>query len=299
MDVLCIGHAAWDRIITVAEMPAEDAKTEAIDLSESGGGPAANAAYLLAKWGSRTSFAGVVGADEAGRKIEADFRSVGADTRLLEVRQGHATPTSFIIVSQRYGTRTIITRKVPTEPLRLAQPLAEPPKVLLFDGHEPDASVAALEQYPSAVSILDAGSLREGTRNLAERVHFLVASERFAAQVMGWPSLRTREDYEDAVKELYRLNRHNVIITLGIRGLVHGTDQNCTHLPAFSAITVDTTAAGDIFHGAFAFGVLKQMALTGTLELASMAAALSVERRGGRASIPALEEVQEALAHAG
>lgn len=299
MDILCIGHAAWDRILTVSELPTEDAKAEATDLSESGGGPAANAAYLLARWGVAVGFAGVVGDDTAGRLIAQEFHGAGVDVRGLELRPGHTTPTSTVLVSARRGTRTIVTYKSPTCPLALDTTLDRSPRVLLFDGHEPEASIQALERFPGATSILDAGSLRNGTRALAERVDHLVASERFAAQVMGWRSLGTREDLEEALAALYRLNGKTVVITLGIRGLVHGTDRECHHVPAFSATTIDTTAAGDIFHGAYAHSVLNNLPMPERLELAAMAAALSVERPGGRASIPSLDEVREALDDAG
>lgn len=289
-EVLCIGHAAWDRIVTVREMPAEDTKAEATGLRESGGGPAANAAYLLSKWGVPTSFAGVVGEDEAGRQIAAEFRTVGTDLSGLEMRPGHQTPVSIVIVSERRGTRTIITRKVPTGPLSLSAALTAAPQVLLFDGHELEASLQALERFPTAISILDAGSLRDGTKALAERVDHVVASERFAAQVMGWPGLRTREEQAEAVARLHAINKKSVVITQGIRGLIYGNDDECYHLPAFSATTIDTTAAGDIFHGAFAYGVLRKMHFLQALELGSMAAALSVERPGGRESIPSLDE---------
>jgi sugar/nucleoside kinase (ribokinase family) len=66
-------------------------------------------------------------------------------------------------------------------------------------------------------------------------------------------------------------------------------------MPAFEAKAIDTTAAGDIFHGAFAFGLLQRMDFVGCLRLSAMAAALSVERRGGKDSIPSLEEVEGAL----
>jgi sugar/nucleoside kinase (ribokinase family) len=298
LELLCIGHAAWDRIVTVPRWPAEDTKVEATGLSESGGGPAANAAYLLSRWGVRTAFAGVVGADEAGRRTAAEFQEAGTDTRGLELRPGHATPTSLVLVSDKSGSRTIITRKAPTGPLTLDAFPGEAPKVLLFDGHELEAALAALERFPSAVSILDAGSLREGTKELAGRVDHLVASERFAAQVLGRGGLGMREEQEEALEELCRINPKTVVITLGIRGQVYGTAEGRWRLSAFSATVVDTTAAGDIFHGAYAYGVLHQLPPLETLELASMAAALSVERPGGRASIPSLEEVREALADA-
>src|SRR6185369_13542502 len=106
IEVLCIGHAAWDRIVTVREMPAEDTKAEATGLRESGGGPAANAAFLLSKWGVQSGFAGVVGDDEAARQIAGEFRGGGTDLAGLELRPGPNNPTSMVIVSQRRGTRT-------------------------------------------------------------------------------------------------------------------------------------------------------------------------------------------------
>ncbi len=101
IDVLCVGHAAWDLIVRVPELPAEDTKVEATGLSESGGGPAANAAYLLAAWGVRCGFAGVVGDDAAGRRIADEFHSVGVNLDGMEMRPGHATPVSIVLVSAR------------------------------------------------------------------------------------------------------------------------------------------------------------------------------------------------------
>ena len=99
------------------------------------------------------------------------------------------------------------------------------------------------------------------------------------------------------------LSGHNggrpVVVTCGERGLLYGTSDDFQHLPAFKVQAIDTTAAGDVFHGAFAYGVLKGLALEETLQLAAAAAALSTTVRGGRTSIPSLARVEEFLAHAG
>ncbi|OWK35950.1 carbohydrate kinase family protein [Fimbriiglobus ruber] len=299
IDVLCVGHAAWDVIVRVPEFPAEDAKAEATALAESGGGPAANAAYLLSLWGAKCGFAGLVGDDEAGSRIAREFQTVGVDVTGLERRPGHATPVSLVLVSERTGSRTIVTRKATASPLQLLIAAGAEPKVLLFDGHELNASLEAIDRFPHAATILDAGSVREGTRELVRRVSYLVASERFARQFTGLPTLETPAAQTAAVAELYKVNGQPVVITLGSRGLVYGTDVRCEHLPAVPALTVDTTAAGDIFHGAFAYGVLTGLGWDATLKLAATAAALSVEKPGGRASIPTLDRVREALTRAG
>ena len=60
MNVLCIGHATYDVVIPVSDYPIENTKNRVDECLYCGGGPAANAAYLLSKWGVNTYFCGVV-----------------------------------------------------------------------------------------------------------------------------------------------------------------------------------------------------------------------------------------------
>lgn len=298
VDVLCIGRAAYDVSFLLPEYPLEDSKYEVEVIREAGGGPAANAAYLLALWGVPCAFGGLVGDDLYGRRIAEEFRAVGTDVSLLELRPGHTTPLSGIIVNRARGSRTILSKKIATARLALAaRALARlEPKVLLFDGHELDASLAALREFPRARAILDAGSVRRGTLDLAGKVELLAASERFARDFARLPDLRTEERRRAALAALRAEFRTNVVVTLGAEGLVWDSGAGFNFLPARPVVAVDTTAAGDIFHGALAYGVLHDMALPAALELASVAAALSVQEEGGRQSIPARAAAEEALA---
>src|SRR5262249_10882813 len=152
-------------------------------------------------------FAGVVGDDDYGRRVLAEFTAAGTDVSLVERRPGHVTPVSVILVNRQNGSRTIVNRKVPAPGLALEIPsgLALDPRVLLFDGHEPDAALRAMERFPRAKTVLDAGSLRDGTRALVGRVDYLVSSERFARQVTGRPLLDSTAD-RAAVAALSALN---------------------------------------------------------------------------------------------
>ncbi len=295
VDVLCIGHAAWDITLPLPGFPAEDGKVEIPALIESGGGPAANAAWLLSAWGVRCGFAGVVGDDDRGRRVVDEFAAAGTDTSLVEHRPDVPTPLSVILVNQHTGSRTVVNRRVPAAPLALGDVPGPPPRVLLFDGHELPASQAAMDRFPGARTILDAGSLRDGTRVLAGRVEFLVASERFGRQITGLPPLDGPDRWAAAVAALSALNGRPVVITLGRHGLVHGTADAWDHWPAVPATAIDTTAAGDAFHGAFAYGVLTGMSWTDTLRLTTTTAALSVQRLGGRRSFPPLDRVRASM----
>src|SRR3569623_1511632 len=110
VEVLCIGHAAYDVSLFVDGYPAENSKCETQELLEACGGPAANAAWLLSHWGVSCAFAGLVGDDVYGRRIRDEFETAGTDVSLLELRQGHATPLSTILINQRNASRTIVNR---------------------------------------------------------------------------------------------------------------------------------------------------------------------------------------------
>jgi hypothetical protein len=119
VDVLCIGHAAYDLSVLLEGFPTENSKCETDRLLECGGGPAANAAYLLSLWGTRAGFAGLVGDDRYGRSVRDEFQAVGTDVSLLELRAGHATPVSMILINRQNGSRTIVNRKAPGAGLQL------------------------------------------------------------------------------------------------------------------------------------------------------------------------------------
>lgn len=298
MDVLCIGHAVWDISVFVDGYPAENSKCEIRTMLECGGGPAANAAYLLSRWGVSCGIAAVIGNDAYGDRIAEEFKGVGVDVAFL-ARTLEPTPVSVILVNQRNGSRTVINRK----PVRRGSPLElsplssekPAPQVLLFDGHELDASLHAMEMFPEARTILDAGSLRDGTRELAKRVDFLVSSERFACQFTELPDLKSRENQARAMTALRTYNGRPVVITRGEHGLLYDAGDHIEQMPAFAVQAVDTTGAGDIFHGAFAYGVLKGLSIEETLRLASAAAALSVTVQGSRTSVPTLSQTQAFL----
>jgi sugar/nucleoside kinase (ribokinase family) len=173
------------------------------------------------------------------------------------------------------------------------------PQVLLFDGHELQASLAALRVFPEAISILDAGSWREGTASLAGQVDYLAASERFALQATGLSNLSDAAAQRACASRLRELYPAIVIITLGENGLIADDGGGFFHLAAYPAPVVDTTAAGDIFHGAFAYAVAQSWSFLESLRFASLTASLSVRVAGGRSSIPSLEKVKEEFAHAG
>jgi len=290
---LCIGHASMDLIFSVQHHPGVDEKMFAKDFTSCGGGPAANAAVTVARLGGNAAFAGYAGYDPFGEQLVNEFCREKVNTDLLKRGNG-ATPLSIILVKPN-GDRSVVNYNKLVDPLHLSDLYtqwlqARQPRVILFDGHEPEISpaVAQLAKAMHITTVLDAGSVRPGTISLAGLVDYLVCSSRFAFDYTH------SDDPRQALAELVKVN-NQVMITLGSRGLLWAKDGTTGSMAAFPVSAVDTTGAGDVFHGAFAFCLARQYHWEDSLRFSSAAAALCCTKIGARPGIPTLKKVRAFL----
>ena len=296
MKILCIGHAAYDITVPLTEYPIENTKNRVPERIECGGGPASNAAYLLAKWNMDTYFAGIVGNDTYGNIIENEFKEIGVNTDYLEKSDELTTTSSFIIANSSTGSRTVLTYRPKTMKMKNFDVDFEP-GVILVDGQEKEASIKIMNEYPNAISIIDAGSAREEVLELALLVDYVVCSKDYAEAVTG---LKVNYDNNETLVEIYNslkeIYKNNVVVTLEGNGSMYEMDGVVKIMPSIKVDTKDSTAAGDIFHGAFTYGIANKFDIEKTLRYANLAGAISETRVGGRFSVPSLEEVEKTYA---
>lgn len=291
VDVLCVGQAVFDLVFAIDHHPFPDEKCFASALLTCGGGPAANAAVTAARLGYRSAFAGYLGEDLFGEKHFQELERERVDTSLL-VRGSTPTPLASILVKPD-GTRAVVNYRGDTE---LVQPekidlSAVSPKVILFDGHEHLISLPlALEAKEQGIlTVLDAGSVHQGTEELYTLVDYVVSSKTFALE-------HTNKDSADrALEVLSKETSARLVITQGETGLSYWDSGTAMHMPAFKVKASDTTGAGDAFHGAFAAALAQEMNWIDALRFASAVAALSCTRMGARPSFPDKEEVERFL----
>ncbi len=288
VDVLCIGHACYDLTFSVSHHPTADEKIFADHLFDCGGGPAANAAVCVAKLGLTSAFAGYLGQDFYGEKHLQELIKYGVNTQLI-VRGASPTPISTVIVKPD-GSRALINYKGETKalPANAIDFTSIRPKVVLIDGHEPHVSLALLEsiQDTEIISVLDAGSVHHGTLELMDKVDYLACSEKFARQLTG--------NVETALQQLAAISPA-VIVTLGEQGLIWQRGQEQGAFPAFSVNAVDSTGAGDAFHGALAAALSSGTDWLTTLRYASAAGALCCSKMGARQGLPERNEINELI----
>lgn len=284
IDVLCVGHASYDLIFTVDYHLAADEKIFANDFLTCGGGPAANAAVQIARVGGSSAFAGYLGQDLYGEKHLQEFIESGVNFSLI-IRGDSSTPLSMILVKPD-GKRSLVNYKGQTKPLpeNAIDFSRVKPKVILFDGHEPYISLPLAEYAKNAhiPTVLDAGSLNPSTQALLSKVDYAVCSEKFALQLAG--------NIEDALQQISNL-APVAVITLGEHGVIWKKGNDTGKLAALTIDAVDTTGAGDAFHGAFAYGVASNMAWDELLLFASVAGSLCCQKMGARLGLADLSEI--------
>ena len=286
IDVLCVGYACIDLNFRVPHHPTADEKVRAHDMHSCGGGPAANAAVAIARLGGRAAFAGYLGQDAFGEAHMAELIAESINTQGVH-RAKAATPVAAVTIKPE-GERSIVDYRVPSalapeDTISLAD---FPIKVLLVDGHQPLLSAKLIDEARSLgiPSLLDAGSAHDGTLMLYNKVDYLITSEKFARQISGEDDPRTALASLDGSAPF-------IATTWGAEGVYWQDDEGQHHMPAFDIEAVDTTGAGDAFHGAFALGLAQGMSLRDNLKRSSATAALTCLKPGARSALPEIARV--------
>ena len=289
--VVGLGQASYDSLGLLASFPAEDEKVELAAIEGQCGGPASTALVTLSRLGIRTSFLGAVGDDPAGREIVKGLDAEGVESGFLKIRPGHTSQSAFIAITRKSGKRTIFWHRGSAPPLcREEVDLSSFPnaQILHLDGLMLGASLEAARQARARGMrvIMDAGTLRDGSLDLLPLVDTLIASERFAEPLVG-----RETPPEKALKELSRFSPGELVITLGARGSVGLKGTTLIRQEAVSVAAVDTTGAGDVYHGAYIYGALEGWSMDECMRFASAVSAMKCLEVGARKGIPTLEEV--------
>ncbi len=303
-----IGIVVRDVTARVARFPGSDEKLAAEDWWETPGGPVPMALLAAARLGVPAALVGVVGDDPAGRLVRDVLAAEGIDLRHLLVRPRLATPTSLVIA--RGDHRAIVEcgqvevadflgeELLPV----LADRLAET-RFLLVDARFPalqEAAAREVRRHGGRV-VLDAGHPRPGVDALLPLADVAVLSRTWGDRQGLAP-----EDALDRVaaampapgEEGVPGARRGTIaaITLGPEGVIARVDRGPVLRIAGHPVTaVDTTGAGDVFHGVLVAALWRGESPERALRLANAAAALKVQRPTASAAIGGWPDIEALL----
>jgi len=296
-DVLGLGATAVDELLFVESYPPPDGKAKVLRHERHCGGLAATALVAASRLGGRCAYAGVLGHDELSNFVLARLGQEGIEVSCAP-RVRVAPPIhSHIVVDERRGTRNIFydMQHSVGAPLRPPASLLQASRVLLVDnfGVRGMIRAATLAKRIGIPVVADFESDSDPDFNdlLAKAGHLIVPLD-FASKLTGQVSPR------NAVCKLGGSSREVTVVTEGKKGcwyLARGMKEP-RHQPAFKVPVVDTTGCGDVFHGAYAFGLARGLPIEERIRLASAAAALKASRPGGQAGIPSLPMVRRFMA---
>jgi sulfofructose kinase len=293
-DVVGLGQNAVDHVCVLPEFPRPDTKTEILLRQRLAGGQVATAVVFASHLGLKGKYVGKVGSDEHGLFCLETLRAEKVDLSSLKVESGARNHYSLILVDQRSGERTIFWERDPKLNFRQGELHREDicsGRTLLLDQNDLEASLQAARwaQEEGIPVIADLDTPLPGSVELIRLVDFLIVSAGFAT---GFSNL---SGLEEALLDMRGHCRGFIAATLGADGAMALLEDRCVRFPAFRVQAVDTTGAGDIFHGAFIYGLLQNWTLRRIITFANAAAALNCTRLGAYADLPDRDEINALL----
>ncbi|TCS36569.1 sulfofructose kinase [Paucimonas lemoignei] len=299
--VICLGITTLDRVWPVEELPTGGGKYRASDYLEVGGGMAANAAVAAARLGADCAYWGRAGDDTAGVTMQREMTAYGVDIRNFRLFPGARSSISAVLVSQD-GERTIVNYRgtgIPDDPSWL--PLDQVAEAAAIHADirwvEGAAAIFSAARKAAIPTVLDGETAdTEAFAVVLPWTDHAIFSEPGLRSFAGPDCLQHEASRRDALAKVRELGCRVAAVTCGSKGTLWLDEQGFHHLPAFAVKVVDTTGAGDVFHGAYALALGEGQKVAQAMRFASAVAALKCTRQGGRAGIPTRAEVEEFLA---
>ena len=298
-DVLGVGCNAVDYLCPMDRYPVEDEKMQVESIELQGGGNVATALVAVARLGGAAAYHTVIAEDQNTEWILSNFKREKVVTEHLIIKEGR-NPLALILINRSTGSRTILYSKkdVPTfRAEELQADLIKMTKVLLIDFYFPEASLEA-SRIASSLGIpvvIDAEKPSPFAEQVLLNCTHVIASKGFALQYTGSDS--SVDDGALLQEFASRVESPFVCITYGERGVL-ALDRGSNDLfrqEAFKVDTVDSTGAGDVFHGAFAYFLSLDFTLRKAIEYAAATAAIKCRQIGGRKGIPTRAELDKFL----
>ncbi len=297
--IVGIGACVMDTLITVPEYPQEDTKMRASGSKAAGGGPCATGLVAASKLGISSGYIGVLSDDNGGKFLKDDFEKYNVDTENVIVKNGYRSFTSVIWLSEKSASRTCVFDRGDLPKLELNEDQKAAIKnaqILMIDGNEMDGAEEASKIAKSAGTkvLYDCGGLYQGVERLLKLTDIMIPSEEFALKHT------CCDNVFDAAKKLMELYHPEiVVITCGKEGGVYFDGEEFLNYPAFKVNAVDTNGSGDVFHGAFAAGIIHGYSYKDCCYFASATSAIKCTGIGARESVPSKENVLEFLKEKG
>lgn len=304
IDLIGIANPGQDLVVELENLPRDVVSSRMYDCSFQGGGWVATALCAAGNLGAKTSFLGVIGDDVFGNLIKTDFEFNHVDTSHLIVDEGKRSNFCMCITERSTKNKFLISRPGECREVQLSD----------LD-----------KEFIQSASMMHVGAVNEAIRKAADMIHeagglvsvdaayyqpyiydhydiydILIGSEYFfdgLCAELGKKFSKEMSDDEkfEVMRYLQTKGPKIVIFTFGPDGSKGVYEDKTFSIPAMDVPVVDTTGAGDVFHGAFDVAYLKGMDVVEAAKFATGVSSIKCTQLGGRAGIPDLETLKKYL----
>jgi sulfofructose kinase len=295
-DVAGVGASCIDQVCRLPVFPEAGgprAKVRMQDQTRTCGGQIATALATCASLGLRATYLGVIGDDDDGRRIRRELAARGIDLGHMEV--GQAASATATILLDATGDRIVLWHRDPAlryPPDRLPADVIAASRVLHVDDVDVPAAIEAakIARAHDIPITCDIDHVTPGTRELLQLVSHPVFAESVPTELTG------ETGPERALRALRRVHPGRLVVTVGEKGAIALEGDTLLAAPGFPVTVVDSTGAGDVFRGAYIYGIVRGWSFERQLWFANAAAAVSCTKAGAMAGVPSMAEVEDLLA---
>lgn len=290
-DAVGLGGVTLDYLCCVNHLGRNDKVSFIEEVQYSVGGCVPTALTTIQRLGGASVLISQLGDDWMGSKILKGLKGEGICCDGVEFDKENSSPFSFVQINKKTGERAITYYPGASESIvfnNKGRNLIDRSKALIIDGLITTEDIKAAE-YASKTNkpvLMDANVIFKNTYELLPYINYLVISENFLYEYS------KSKNIESSLKKIKNdFNPEILVATLGKKGSVVILDNKIVHIESFSVNEVDTTGAGDVYHGGFLFGILKGWDIKDIMIFSSAVAALKCTSSGGWKGIPDMDTV--------
>ena len=300
-SIYVIGSSNTDMVIQSGRLPRPGETIMGGHFLMNAGGKGANQAVAAARLNGRVYFVANVGNDLFGRQAMEQLVREKVNTDFISVDGLHPSGVALINVDA-HGENCITVAPgangylTPSMLTQMFQQIT-PRDLVLVQLEIPLATIDYVAHQCSKQSvriILNPAPAQPLNDELMEKIFLITPNERETEFLTGIP-VRDAASIQKAAEYLHQKGIVHVIITMGKRGAYWSCPDGNGFIEALSLKAIDTTAAGDCFNGAMAVALAENKSLEEAARFACRAASLSVTKIGAQASMPTLQELENAL----
>ncbi|MDD3164605.1 MAG: carbohydrate kinase family protein [Oscillospiraceae bacterium] len=289
MKAIGIGGGVADMLVNIDKLPTYNQGARLLMQSYQYGGKVPSGMAALGRLGVPCAMIGVVGDDSLGHAQLRDYQRNGVDVSQMVVDPEGTTPLCMVL-SDREGSRNILYNGMRCRPLTVAdldESFIKSAQALLLSSYgEPEIQAAKWIHEVGGKVAFDADGYSEKIEAMIPYTDAFIPSEFY------YESRYHGVSHREALADIVSRGAETAIITLGDKGLVGLSKGEYFELPAHKVSVVDTTGAGDVFHGSFLYGLLAGWDAKECARLSSGVSAIKCMSIGGRAGLPTYDVVR-------